>query len=519
VSRSPLTLIQSAASSARAHTGDMLAPVALLGRGSRRVASLGSARFKALPQERRAPTLVGVGALGVILWFVPFGLLGLGTLLFGAVLWHGRDRTPPPPPAPDPNLRRLDALHRALVPHFAVPEDPEPLYTPSGSATDTFESWEFDEGRQLLRLELRYPDLFTDGEPEDRARVERAIRGKLNAGAGAAAQGREYRFDWDAADNRLTVSSLAPLPADITVQEFVTPPGEIVLGFTDSTATERTIPVRRGGTESQAPPLTWRPGPRSTEPHLLVLGSRGTGKSTLLRAIALQALAHGDLVIVDGAGSGDFACLAGRPGVLAVETTPEGANAILEWAGKETQRRLAAVSRAKHSGQVPPADARRPLWILFDQPSELAEPALADGHPDPQAHLDTPLRHGRSAHLTLVVADDLESYRALSPAVRAHTRARVVLGPADAEQAAEVFGPAAPVDGLSAPRHGGRGTARIGERPLARLQVPAAPDPLDEDVPEEERRAVLAMLPGRAPSDDETPPRGIPAVRMDVDEP
>ncbi|WP_282204984.1 hypothetical protein [Kitasatospora fiedleri] len=70
--------------------------------------------------------------------------------------------------------------------------------------------------------------------------------------------------------------------------------------------------------------------------HLLALGAPGHGTSTLLRSIALQALPHGDLVVVDGASTGEHACLVNRPGVHTVETSLHGALAALEWCAQET---------------------------------------------------------------------------------------------------------------------------------------------------------------------------------------
>ena len=120
--------------------------------------------------------------------------------------------------------------------------------------------------------------------------------------------------------------------------------------------------------------MVWRTGVRSTEPHLLVVGQPGSGTTTLLRSIALQALQHGDVVIVEGGGTGEYACLTGRDGVLAVECGLAGALASLEWAAHETERRLIAANRARQAGHPPPEDTRRPLWILLDRPERLRPP-------------------------------------------------------------------------------------------------------------------------------------------------
>ncbi|NED16748.1 hypothetical protein G3I31_00885, partial [Streptomyces sp. SID9913] len=78
-----------------------------------------------------------------------------------------------------------------------------------------------------------------------------------------------------------------------------------------------------------------------------------------------------------------------------VECGPAGARTSLEWATRETERRLIAANRAHQAGDPPPEDTRRPLWLLLDRPSAFTHLAAADGHDDPQSLLQVPLRHGR----------------------------------------------------------------------------------------------------------------------------
>lgn len=274
----------------------------------------------------------------------------------------------------------------------------------------------------------------------------------------------------------------------------MTAPGETVLGFTDATDVQRTLPVSSGEEQRDEPPVVWRTGVRSTEPHLLAVGEPGSGTTTLLRSIALQALQHGDIVIVEGGGSGEYACLTGRDGVLAVECGLSGALASLEWASQETERRLIATNRARQAGHPAPDDVGRPLWLLLDRPSVLTHLATADGQRDPQSLLQVPLRHGRAANVTVVVTEQFDQLDTLTDAVRQHTRARVVLGPASADQVESVLG-APPATTPTPDVPPGRGYARLGPTPSLRLQVPATPDPHDENTPEPHRQAVLSLLP------------------------
>jgi hypothetical protein len=479
---------------------DVLHPLITITRGLRRLAAAGRRRWTETPKEKRGALLFMVASVMLVVALLPYGPLLATVTLMAAAAWKGRDRTPAAPDGPDESqTERLKALYEALVPYFSTAEDPEPLYAHGGAWDKAFPTYAFDDGGRISHLVVRYPAYFTDGEAEARARIEHLLAAK-------SGRGREYHFMWDEEGNQVTLSVLLPLPVDIAAQRFVTTPGETVLGFTDPTQVRRTLPLTYGEQQRDVPPVVWRTGLRSTEPHLLALGQPGSGTSTLLRSVALQALQHGDVVIVDGGGTGEYACLTGRDGVLAVECGLTGALASLEWAAHETERRLIAANRAHQAGHPPPDDTKRPLWILLDRPTAFTHLAAADDRKDPQSLLQVPLRHGRPANVTVVVADQLDSADALTDAVRQHTRARVVLGPATADQVESVLGApphTTPVDQVPP----GRGYARLGTGPVHRLQVPATPNPYDDATSDAHRQAVLDLLPPRTtPADGETVP-------------
>ncbi|NED37853.1 ABC transporter ATP-binding protein [Streptomyces sp. SID8499] len=480
---------------------DILHPLITVARGLGRLAAAGRRRWAETPKDRRGPLLFVVAALCLTVVVLPYGPLLAAVAVTAAAAWQGRDRAPAEPAEDpeEPRTRRLASLYEALVPYFSAADDPAPLYAHGGAWEKAFPGYEFDDSGRVCHLLIRYPAYFTDGEPESRARIEHLLTAK-------AGRGREYLFTWDEEANELTVTALAPLPTGVPAQRFVTAPGETVLGFTDPSEVQRTLPLAYGAEQRDVPPVVWRTGPRSTEPHLLALGQPGSGTSTLLRSIALQALQHGDVVIVDGGGTGEYACLVGRDGVLAVECGLSGALASLEWAATETERRLIAVNRARQAGQAPPDDTRRPLWLLLDRPTSFTHLAAADGRKDPQALLQVPLRHGRAVNVTVVVAEQFDSADALGEALRQHTRARVVLGPATAEQLKAVLG--APPHTTAPPAvPPGRGYARLGNGAVHRLQVPATPDPYDDSISGALRRAVEELLPPKTtPADGETVP-------------
>lgn len=477
---------------------DVFHPLIVISRGVRRLAVAGGRHWSATPHERRGPLVFLVGACVLVVALVPYGPLLAFVTAMAVAGWQGRERTPAGSGGPsEAEAGRLQALYEALVPYFSADGDPAPLYRHGGDWQAVFEDHAFDDRGRLARLRLTYPAYFTDGEERARARVEQVLYAK-------SGRGREYRFAWDEEANQLLLTVLDALPTDIAAQRFVTAPGEAVLGFTDPDAVPRTLPVAHGRGTRDAPPVLWRSGPRSTEPHLLALGQPGSGTTTLLRSLALQALQHGDVLIIDGSGTGEFACLAGRRGVLGVESGLTGAVATLEWAAHETERRLIAANRARQAGHAAPEDTRRPLWILVDRPAALAHLAAAEGREDPQRLLQVPLRHGRAARLTVVVAEQFEGVELLSEPVRALTRARVILGPATAEEIRGVLG-APPHTTPTAAMPPGRGYARLGQGPVVRLQVPATPDPFDDATSEAHRAAVLALLPDRMVPGDEAP--------------
>ncbi|MFD7818286.1 ATP-binding protein [Streptomyces sp. NPDC059785] len=492
---------------------DVLHPLITVTRGLRRLAGAGRRKWADTPKDRRGPLLFLIASVLLVVALVPYGPLMAAVALMAAAAWKGREpRQAEATGLDEPQARRLQSLYDALVPYFTVPEDPDPLFTHGGAWEKALTSYEFDDTGRVTRLLVRYPAYFTDGDAESRSRIEQVLHAK-------SGRDREYHFAWDQEANELAVSVLPPLPTDIAAQRFVTAPGETVLGFTDPTGVRRTLPLTQGEEQRDVPPVVWRTGVRSTEPHLLVTGEPGSGTTTLLRSIALQALQHGDVLIIEGGGTGEYACLSDCDGVLTVESGPAGALAGLEWAAHETERRLVAANRARQAGRPAPDDITRPLWILLDRPSTLGLVAAADGRKDPQSLLQVPLRHGRPANVTVVVADQLDSLEALPEPVRRHTRARVVLGPATPAQLAAVLG--VPPHTTPAPdMPAGRGYARLGSGPVHRLQVPATPDPYDDATSESHRRAVLGLVPGRAdslepealhPREPEKPPPPPPA--------
>lgn len=472
--------------------------VAALGLGRLVRAAAMAARWCArAPGGGRAALVVLVAGAAVIVAMLPYGLWFVAAGLAGGAgrLWRawGTSWEELDPWRLDAEAAgRLRAIYEGLVPCFSLAGDASPHapYAPGGSWDRCFVSFSFGQDGRLDRLRLVYPPHVPDGDAQWRRRVE----GLLVVRAGGD---REYGFRWDGERSELEMAALEPLPAGTWVRRFVTAPRETVLGFTDEGAVDRALPVcgwaGAGEMPVDAPAVVWGTGPRSAEPHLLVAGAPGAGATTLLRVVALQALRHGgEVLLVDGSGAGEYACFAGRVGVVGVESAPGGAVAALEWAAWETERRVLAAGR-----QGAGCSDQRPLWIVVDRPVLLAHLARAEGVRDPLKLLEVPLRRGRAGRVTVVLAEWWEELEGLGDAALGCTRARVVLGALPPEWVGEVLG-ALPGSWPLADAPPGRGYVRLGAGPVLRLQVPSAPDPWDEEAGEAERRAVLGLLPGAA---------------------
>ncbi|MBB1257045.1 hypothetical protein H3146_27490, partial [Streptomyces sp. OF3] len=281
---------------------DALHPLIVVGRGLRRLAGLVRRWWEGAPQDRRGPAAFLAVAVALLVWMVPYGpwLAAAAVMAVAAVLGRTgaaveEDEEPSGPS--EEEAARLQALYDALAPCFCAEDDPhpEPLYAPDGSWERAFVSHGFGEDGRLESLELRYPPYFADGDPSARRRVQQVLGAK-------AGRYREYHFAWDQEANRLRLSVLGALPTGVRAQRFVAAPGEVVLGFTDPESVQRTLPVGAGEEFRDVPPVVWRTGPRSTEPHLLALGQPGSGTTTLLRSVALQALERGEVLVLDGSG-------------------------------------------------------------------------------------------------------------------------------------------------------------------------------------------------------------------------
>ncbi len=491
---------------------DICHPLIVLLRGTRRGAAQLGAWWKGTPKEkRRLQTVI------VLVCLIGVGLLKYGPLLLvlaclGTAAWLGRDVSRKgADPEPPEHVSRLQAIYNGLVPYLQNGDDPDQHFTPGGGYRDAFTAWEFDEQDRLIRLRMDYSEYFRDGEADSRAKVERALEGKIG-------HVNEYLYAWDEEGNHLDVRILPPLPDGIGAQPWPVADIEFVLGVTDPGSAGRLIPmlvadpeagedtltpqaaardeVPPGFRVAQLAPVIWRLGTPNANPHLLLTGGPGTGKSTAVRSLLGQALARGHrIAVIDTDQTAEYGALIGQPNVLRVTEDPAGSLELLDWFGLEIERR-AEQARASDTqpkqepgpeqeaapehemGSRPDAepqpDAEPPLWLFVDDLPELCAAAGRLGRPDPQDTLAVLARKARFARVTLVVTARMDQVTALRPALRNQLTSRVALGKVDPVTSTLLFGGTLELGGAQVMPQG-RGYARIGAGPVIRLQTPYAP--------------------------------------------
>ena len=181
--------------------------------------------------------------------------------------------------------------------------------------------------------------------------------------------------------------------------------------------------------------VAWEP---ARQPHMLVVGPTGSGKTTAQRLVALNAVAAGaSVMVLDGNGGADYVPLVGIEH-LELHRGPVAVDA--------TMRRVdRALADRFDSGRVP----ARPLVVIIDELAALALPLPGEASKDTRARVDL-LRstlartafQGRAAEIHLVIGQQRPDVAdgALSGSVRDQLTARLALGWLSPEGSRMVFG-------------------------------------------------------------------------------
>lgn len=276
----------------------------------------------------------------------------------------------------------------------------------------------------------------------------------------------DYLAVFDHAAYRVTLARMPSLPRRVAARDWRQGPGSIVLGQTHG----GTADGARGGV-----PLAVL-APRA---HMLVTGGTQYGKSSGVRAWAVDGLTHGvfpgGLWGVDGKGSGSLAPLVGRRGVHAIAHSPEEwAHVIVDLVAPEVARRYAEMLDWRSGRRGTRPHHGRAVLIL----DEIQQVLMA--RPDLAGPLDTLARQALEANVILWVLTQRPDARDAVPgAVRDQLLHRVAFGPLSSAGAKMTFD-------VAGDWHRAMGVAPVPGRALMwvdgvwrTVQVPWLPMPAD----------------------------------------
>ncbi|MBB4920994.1 hypothetical protein [Streptosporangium saharense] len=284
--------------------------------------------------------------------------------------------------------------------------------------------------RRLDQVHVVYPAAWAAHKDTRRAElVERIMWELVGPPPTSPAEARarpDYLTTWDHARTRLEVRRVPSLPRMLPAQDWARPPGALVLGQTTPDAADLVTP-------DGIPLALYRP-----TQHCLVVGATQHGKSSGVRAWAVDGLVHGvfpgGLAAVDGKGSGSLAALMGREGVHAVAHSPEEWRQVIAGEVAPLVASRYAEMLAWRSGTAPRPDHPRALLILDEiQQVLLACPDLADT-------LGTLARQALEANVVLWVLTQRPDARDAVPgALRDQLVDRATFGPLSSSGAKMAF--------------------------------------------------------------------------------
>jgi FtsK/SpoIIIE family len=223
-------------------------------------------------------------------------------------------------------------------------------------------------------------------------------------------------------------------------------------------------------------------GARET-PHILIVGATGSGKTVLLRTIAISAVRAGFSVWCADPKRIELRCLRGRQGIERVETSPAGMTQLVRDARAEMDRRYVLIEdEGLDPGLLPP------MMIIVDEVTQLlAETdALRPRGRGAAGEQAAPLvlddlaalgRKARGARMHLALGLQRPDTKIIQGELRDNIGARIAMGQMSDDGFAMVFGHGQmdEVKRLSEPISG-RGLLDTGTA-LLPVQVAWVPDP------------------------------------------
>ena len=224
--------------------------------------------------------------------------------------------------------------------------------------------------------------------------------------------------------------------------------------------------------------ITWHL--RGGEPHLMVVGRTGTGKTVIINGVVLEATARGWPVWICDPKRVEFMGLRAWPNVQVVATTVEDQVAVIYRAWEEMERRYAQVEAGADE------DDFMPLVVVLDEYRDFMG-AAADWYAQVKVRgmpakcpvfekVASLARKGRTGRVHLVLGTQRPDADFLSGEMRDNFATRISLGRLSPQGAMMMW--ENPYTGVSVPRGvPGRGTAVTAEDRVVEVQGYWTPDP------------------------------------------
>lgn len=222
-----------------------------------------------------------------------------------------------------------------------------------------------DEPWQIV---IGYGETTRDMSPMWQSRVVDQVQGRL---------GTRLRATWDRKARRAMLTSVPALPESVTWSQAYAE-AELVLADRNKArvaagkAPELTIPY---GTDEDGRSVAWTAGDR--QPHAVVVGGTGSGKTATMISIVCGALRQGALVAISDPMNKDWSPFLGRSGVLAVGTELEDRLLMLQAINQEVDRRRRIAGLQTLVEQHPDLDvpaaavaAFQPIVLVLDEFTE-----------------------------------------------------------------------------------------------------------------------------------------------------
>lgn len=175
--------------------------------------------------------------------------------------------------------------------------------------------------------------------------------------------GTRWRASWDRQRRTITLTSVPQLPRELSWWQTY-----------DNTprADQRMVPY---GIDESGYLVCWEAKNKGGQPHAIIVGETGSGKTETIKSIVNSWLLMGGLVIIGDPKQQDFAEYLGRPGVIAVATSIEDRAAMLRDVMREVHRRNAGIAARKlledHPELADMADVSAlthvPLLVVMDE--------------------------------------------------------------------------------------------------------------------------------------------------------